>query len=215
MKYELIIFDWDGTLMDSSARIVNSLRNAARDVDLVVPTKELARNVIGLNLADCLVKLFGRIPEKLSQEFIDRYRYHFYHPDAHEMPFFDGVMEGLARLDKSGKMLAVATGKGRRGLAPLLHEHDLERLFVTTRCADESYGKPNPQMLYDILEFTGQATENTVMIGDTSYDLQMANNAGMESIAVNYGMHGKAKLIKYKPVKIFSDFPELIHWLLS
>ena len=215
MKYELIIFDWDGTLMDSSARIVNSLRKAATDVDLAVPSKELARNIIGLNLEDCLNRMFGQISKKQSQQYIDRYRHHFYHPDAHEMPFFDGVKEGLAHLDKNGKMLAVATGKGRRGLAPLLDEHDLERLFVITRCADEAYGKPNPQMLYDILNFTGQNSENAVMIGDTTYDLEMASNAQMHAIAVDYGMHSTIELNKHRPVKMFSNFTDLTNCLLS
>jgi len=201
--------------MDSSARIVTSIQNAAVDTGLVVPTKALARSVIGLNLADCLLKMFGQISTAQSEDYIDRYRYHFYHPQACEMPFFDGVIEGLEQLNINGKMLAVATGKGRQGLAPLLEEYDLNQLFVTTRCADEAYGKPNPQMLYDILQFTGQNAENAVMIGDTSYDLQMANNAGMSCIAVNYGMHSEEELLQYKPLRMFSDFSALTQCLLS
>ncbi len=213
--YELIIFDWDGTLMDSSARIVSSLRHAAKDVDLPVPTTRQARNIIGLNMEDCLQQLFGEISTQQAARYIDQYRYHFYHPEAHEMPFFDGVMEGLQQLDQENKMLAVATGKGRRGLAPLLSDYQLEELFIITRCADEAFGKPHPQMLYDILDYTGQDVGKAVMIGDTSYDLQMAGNAGMASVAVDYGMHPATELAKHNPVAMFSNFSALIKWLLS
>ena len=213
--YELIIFDWDGTLMDSSARIVASLRKAAADIDLPVPSVQRARNIIGLNFEDSMRQLFGEVSTQQTAKYVDRYRHHFYHPKAYEMPFFEGVVDGLQRLDTEGKLLAVATGKGRRGLAPLLTEHQLEDLFITTRCADEAFGKPNPQMLLDILEFTGQTADKALMIGDTSYDLQMANNAKMASVAVNYGMHRATELVKHNPVAMFSSFPELTDWLLS
>ncbi len=213
--YELIIFDWDGTLMDSSARIVASLRNAAADVDLPVPSIQQARNIVGLNFEDAMQQLFGEVSSQQVRKYVDQYRYHFYHPQAHAMPFFEGVINGLEQLSAKGKMLAVATGKGRRGLAPLLTEHKLEDLFITTRCADEAFGKPNPQMLFDILEFTGQTADKAVMIGDTSYDLQMASNAKMASVAVDYGMHCAVELNKHNPVSMFSSFPQLTEWLLS
>ena len=214
-KYEIIIFDWDGTLMDSSARIVSCLQCAAQDVKLPVPTDQQARHIIGLNLQDSLTQLFGEVSALQSEKYIERYRYHFYHPQADQMKMFDGVLDGLNALDRNGFLLAVATGKGRQGLDPILKEYDLEDFFVMTRCADEAFGKPNPKMLFDILEFTGQDVSSAVMIGDTSYDLEMADNAGMHSIAVDYGMHDLALLKMYNPAASFSDFSQLTSWLID
>ena len=214
-KFELIIFDWDGTLMDSSARIVSCLQRAADDLKLPVPNDNDARHIIGLNLRDSLTQLFGDVSAAQSNKYIERYRYHFYHPQADQMKMFDGVMDGLAALDRSGLLLAVATGKGRQGLDPILKEYELAEFFVMTRCADEAFGKPNPKMLFDILEFTGQDVSKAVMVGDTTYDLEMAGNAGMHSIAVDYGMHDLTLLNKYKPAASFSDFSQLTHWLID
>ena len=212
---ELIIFDWDGTLMDSSCRIVSCLQNAAEDVELKVPDAEQARQVIGLNLQDCLLQLFGEISQDQSKQYIERYRHHFYHPRAHEMEMFPGVLEGLKQLDEQGFLLAVATGKGRRGLDPILKQYDLLNFFCVTRCADEAMGKPHPQMLYDILEFTGMDVQQAIMVGDTTYDLQMASNAGMQALAMEYGMHNKSQLAQHKPAAYFSNFPQLMTWLLD
>lgn len=214
-KYELVIFDWDGTLMDSSLRIVNCLQRAAEDLNLPVPGISQARHVIGLNLQDSLASLFGNLSQAEVNHYIDRYRYHFYHPQAAQMLMFDGVMDGLEELDRRGLLLAVATGKGRQGLDPILKEYNLENLFVMTRCADEAFGKPNPKMLFDILEFTGHDPGRTAMVGDTSYDLQMAGNAGMHAVAVEYGMHDSDLLAQYNPTASFSGFPQLIDWLLN
>ena len=210
--FELVIFDWDGTLMDSASRIVCCLQQAAADVELKVPDDTQARQVIGLNLNDCLKQLFGQLSRQQINHYIERYRYHFYHPQAKTMNMFDGVLDGLSKLDQKGILLAVATGKGRQGLEPILNEYDLHGLFTITRCADEAFGKPHPQMLFDILEFTGINVNNAVMVGDTSYDLQMANNASMKAIAVEYGMHDASKLEQYKPIQSFSSFTQLMNW---
>ena len=214
-RYELVIFDWDGTLMDSSARIVSCLQHAAQDLKLPVPSDNKARHIIGLNLQDSLSQLFGEVSQAVSKKYIERYRYHFYHPQAEQMKMFAGVMDGLKELDRFGLLLAVATGKGRQGLDPILKQYDLESFFVMTRCADEAYGKPNPKMLFDILEFTGQQVNQAVMVGDTSYDLEMAGNAGMHAIAVDYGMHDINHLHTYNPVASFSDFSQITDWLLN
>lgn len=214
-KYELIIFDWDGTLMDSSLRIVNCLQRAAQDLELPVPGVNQARHIIGLNLQDSLASLFGQLSNAQVSKYIERYRYHFYHPQADQMLMFDGVMDGLEELDRHGLLLAVATGKGRQGLDPILNECGLENLFVMTRCADEAFGKPNPRMLFDILEFTGHDPRQAVMIGDTSYDMEMAENAGMDAVAVDYGMHDLDLLKQYNPTASFSGFSQLTDWLID
>lgn len=214
-KYELIIFDWDGTLMDSSLRIVNCLQRAAADLDLPVPGANQARHIIGLNLHDSMVNLFGQLSEIQINSYIERYRYHFQHPQADQMLLFDGVKDGLGELDSLGLQLAVATGKGRRGLDPILRDLNLDEMFTVTRCADEAFGKPNPKMLFDILEYTGQDVSQAVMIGDTTYDMEMAGNAGMDAVAVDYGMHDPQLLIQYNPTASFSEFPQLIDWLLD
>ena len=128
-EYELVIFDWDGTLMDSSRRIINCLQGAAEDLGLVVPDDDQARHVIGLNLQDALASLFGYVSKVQANHYIERYRYHFYHPKADQMRMFEGVMEGLYELDNHGYMLAVATGKGRQGLDPILKDNNLENFL--------------------------------------------------------------------------------------
>ena len=201
--------------MDSSMRIVNCLKRAADDLDLPVPTDDQARHVIGLNLQDSLAKLFGHVCDTQAEQYIERYRYHFYHPQADQMRMFDDVMEGLDQLDRHGLLLAVATGKGRQGLNPILEDHNLENFFVMTRCADEAFGKPNPKMLFDILDFTGLNANQAVMVGDTSYDMEMAANADMHAIAVDYGMHDLDVLNQYNPTACFSRFRQLTDWLLD
>lgn len=213
--YALIIFDWDGTLMDSASRIIASLRGAAVDVDLPRPSVETARSIIGLNMQDCMMAMFGDIPDAKKQAYFRQYRHHFHHPDAHHMPMYAGVIEGLDKLDKQGKLLAVATGKGRRGLDPLLAEYGLEKYFAITRCADETFGKPHPQMVLEILEFTGLDKKHAVLVGDTTYDMEMAANAGVDAIAVEYGMHPPEKLAEHDPVATFGSFTALSQYLLD
>ena len=195
--------------MDSASRIIASMRNAAVDAGLEVPSVETARSIIGLNMSDCMKIMFGDIPETRRLAYFKQYRHHFYHPDAHHMPMYEGVLEGLRQLDEQGKLLAVATGKGRQGLDPLLIEYGLEKHFVITRCADETFGKPHPQMVLDILEFTGTEKNQAVLVGVTTFDMEMAANAGIDAIAVEYGMHPHEQLSKYKPVATFSSFTDL------
>jgi phosphoglycolate phosphatase len=185
--YDLIVFDWDGTLMDSTALIAASLQNACRDVGAAVPSERDARFVIGLNLADTLRHVAPGIDPDTQQRLIDRYRFHFL--AAKESPLFDGIPELLGELRDRGKRLAVATGKARRGLERALAATGLAPYFEATRCADEGFAKPHPGMLHALLDCTGVDPERAVMVGDTTHDLELAANAGIDAIAVLYGAH--------------------------
>ena len=186
---QLIVFDWDGTLMDSQARIVACMREAIQDVGLPSHDEDNLKNIIGLGLYEALNMLYPEGSEEDYQRLTERYRHHFL--DANDTPsgLFDGAYELITALHDAGHFLAVATGKGRKGLDKVLAETRLGEYFHYTRCADETFSKPHPQMLLDIMEYTGMAPEQTLMIGDTEYDLQMANNAGVKSLAVSYGVH--------------------------
>jgi len=185
--YELIVFDWDGTLMDSTALIAGSLQSACRDIGVAVPSDEDARYVIGLSLVDTLAHVAPGLDAERAQKLAERYRFHFLAKD--ESPLFEGIPELLAELRGNGKRLAVATGKARRGLQRALDMTGLGPMFEFTRCADEGFAKPHPGMLHAILEYTGVEAANAVMVGDTTHDLQLAANAGMDAIAVLYGAH--------------------------
>jgi len=185
--YELIVFDWDGTLMDSTALIAASLQSACRDVGVVVPSDRDARFVIGLNLVDTMRHVAPGVDAATQQRLADRYRYHFL--AAKESPLFEGVPELLDVLRGQGKRLAVATGKARRGLQRALESTGLGPYFEATRCADEGFAKPHPGMIHALLDCTGVDPECAVMVGDTTHDLELAANAGIDAIAVLYGAH--------------------------
>lgn len=185
--YDLIVFDWDGTLMDSTALIAASLQNACRDIGTAVPSELDARYVIGLNLPDILRHVAPGITPEMQQKLVERYRYHFL--AAQDSPLFDGVPELLEELRGRGKRLAVATGKSRRGLERALAATGLAPYFDATRCADEGFAKPHPGMLLALLEGTGIEPARAVMVGDTTHDLELAANAGVDAIAVLYGAH--------------------------
>lgn len=185
--YDLIVFDWDGTLMDSTALIAASLQSACRDVGTAVPSDHDARYVIGLNLADILRHVAPSIAPETQQKLVERYRYHFL--AARGSPLFEGVPELLGDLRGRGKRLAVATGKSRRGLEQALSATGLAPYFEATRCADEGFAKPHPGMLHALLERTGTDPDRAVMVGDTTHDLELAANAGVDAIAVLYGAH--------------------------
>ncbi len=185
--YELIVFDWDGTLMDSTALIAASLQSACRDVGAAVPSEAEARYVIGLNLADTLKHVAPGLDGGTEQRLIERYRFHFL--AARPAPLVEGIPELLRELRGRGKRLAVATGKARRGLDQALEATGLAPYFEATRCADEGFAKPHPGMLHALLECTGVRPERAVMVGDTTHDLELAANAGIDAIAVLYGAH--------------------------
>lgn len=213
-QYELLIFDWDGTLMDSIARIVNCFGNACADAGLPVPPESAMRHVIGLGLSEAVDMLLPGVDNALRERVVARYREHFLHIDQTAMPLFSGVRAGLEELVSSGYLLAVATGKSRRGLDRVLQETGMSSLFVATRCADEALSKPHPKMLHDLLDYTGLSSEHALMVGDTTYDLQMARTAAMDSLAVSYGVHSRETLLAHAPRACLDSFDEVRQWLL-
>lgn len=212
-RYDLIVFDWDGTLVDSTQLIVDSILAASADVGLRQPEPSAARNIIGLGLPEALRTLFGELSDDQRRQITERYRYHYFAQD-HAVPLFDGVSEAIATLVEQGFMLGVATGKGRNGLNQSMHRCGLHPHFLATRCVDECFSKPHPQMLLEIMDELGAVPERTLMIGDTSYDLQMAKNAGVDSIAVSYGAQALDDLLPYGPVAHFDKFTNLNRWLI-
>lgn len=212
-RYDLIVFDWDGTLVDSTQLIVDSIVAASIDVGLPPPEPSAARGIIGLGLPEALRTLFGDLSEAQRQQLTERYRYHYFAQD-HAVPLFEGVPEAIAALAEQGYMLAVATGKGRRGLNLSLERSGLQQYFLTTRCVDECSSKPHPQMLLEIMDELGVETHRTLMIGDTAYDLQMARSAKVDSVAVSYGAQPLESLLPYGPVAHFDNFTNLNQWLI-
>jgi phosphoglycolate phosphatase len=211
--FKLIIFDWDGTLMDSEAKIVASARAAAHDLALPGLAPERVRNIIGLGLQEASEALFPGRDAGFHARFIECYRHHFLVADQTPMPLFEGAAETLAALSEDGYLLAVATGKARRGLNRVMEETGLEHLFGASRCADEAPSKPHPQMLREIMDELGVGGAETVMVGDTEYDLAMARNAGTHAIAVSYGVHACERLLQFAPLTCLDRISELTEWL--
>jgi phosphoglycolate phosphatase len=199
-KYQLIIFDWDGTLMDSSAQIINCMQLAIREVGAEQRSDAEICNIIGLGLEEAIHALYPQA----TQEFINKiaivYRDYYLFKDKTPSPLFDGVIDMLDELRKDGYDLAIATGKSRRGLDKGLDETDLRDYFPITRCADETRSKPDPQMLSEILSDYNSNQATALMVGDSEYDLQMANNAKIAGLAVTYGVHDLQRLMQQKPV---------------
>lgn len=213
--YQLLIFDWDGTLMDSEARIVACLQASSADLGLPVPNREQARDVIGLGLYEAVHRLFPEGEHDLHLKLSDRYRYHFLTADPTPSELFAGAEEMLAHLREAGYWLAVATGKGRAGLDKVLQQTGLEEYFLTTRCADETASKPNPQMLHEILDELGLESPAALMIGDTEYDMEMASHARMDRLGVRYGVHAEERLQQHRPVAVVDSIAEMRHWLVE
>jgi phosphoglycolate phosphatase len=209
----LLVFDWDGTLMDSEARIVASASAAITDLGLPARTPEAIRDIIGLGLPEAMEALFPGLSPQGYAHLIDRYREHFLAADGTPMPLFPAVPETLERLRGEGYVLAVATGKSRRGLERALEETGLGNLFAATRCADESRSKPHPQMLLEVMVEVGIGSSETLMIGDSEYDLQMAIEAGVAAVGVGYGVKGCERLLGYRPLACFETIAELPPWL--
>jgi len=212
-QFDLIVFDWDGTLMDSTATIVKSIQAAARDIGLPVPSREAAAHVIGLGLTEAMQTVLGPdLEPKMYQRMVERYRHHYLTKDE-ELTLFDGVEDMLHELSQQGYFLAVATGKSRVGLNRALNAAKLLSTFDATRCADETFSKPHPAMLQELTRELGQDLKRTVMIGDTTHDLLMAQNAGSAGIAVEYGAHPVDQLTACRPVFSAKTVPELHQWL--
>ncbi len=211
-RFELLVFDWDGTLMDSAAAIVAAIQAACRDLGVEAPPDERARHVIGLGLGDALRHAVPNLPEARYPQMVERYRYHYLSRD-HELTLFAGAGELVAELAADGFMLAVATGKSRLGLDRALKVSGLGPYFHDSRCADECHSKPHPQMLEELMAAFAVAPERTLMIGDTTHDLQMAKNAGVAALAVDYGAHPAAALDALEPLARLQAVEELRQWL--
>jgi phosphoglycolate phosphatase len=211
-QFDLIVFDWDGTLMDSTATIVTCIQAAAKDLGLPVPDDKRAAYVIGLALQDAMQAVLPGLEPKYYPHMVERYRYHYLTKDK-GLTLFDGVREMLTDLSQQGYFLAVATGKSRVGLNRALDAADLLSVFDATRCADETFSKPHPAMLQELTRELGQDLQRTVMIGDTTHDLQMAINAGAAGVAVHYGAHPAPELEALAPLFGASSVPELHGWL--
>lgn len=214
MSYELVIFDWDGTLMDSTKVIASSLQAACGDIGIAVPGESDARFVIGLGLADTFDHVAPGLDEEGRRRLSERYRHHFLARE-HEMPLYDGVREMLADLHGKGRRLAVATGKARRGLDRALDATGLRAWFEATRCADEGFSKPHPDMLLMLMDMTGVDPRRALMVGDTTHDLELAANAGVDAVAVSYGAHDE-QLLGTRPAKArCGSVAELHRWLAT
>jgi phosphoglycolate phosphatase len=193
---DLYVFDWDGTIWDSTAVIADSIQKAAADLNLPIPSKDRARHVIGLGLQDALRYAVPELSAAQVPEIVARYRHHFMGRE-NEISLFDGITALLSDLKDQGKRVAIATGKNRIGLERALEQANLRRFFETSRCADEGFPKPHPWMLDDLMRETGVPTHRMVMIGDTTHDLELAFNAGAKFMGVGYGAHDRTAL--YRP----------------
>jgi phosphoglycolate phosphatase len=211
-RYDLVVFDWDGTLMDSTGLIARCIQLAAADMDLPIPTEQQAKYIIGLGILDSTAKLFPGLSEAGRVQLAARYRYHYVARD-HESPLYEGVREMLADLQRDETFFAVATGKPRAGLDRAFAHSGLKQYFHFSRCADEGFPKPHPDMLLKLMEFTATEPDRVVMIGDTTHDLQLAKNAGVDGVAVTYGAHPSAELVSLTPVASFDQVGALHAWL--
>ena len=211
-RFDLLVFDWDGTLMDSAAAITLSLQSACRDLDLPVPPEERARYVIGLGLDDAMAHILPGLDPSHFPRVRERYRFHFLLNDA-GTTLFPGVGETIAALHEEGFLLGVATGKSRRGLDRALDATGLRRYFHASRCADETSSKPQPDMLLELMEELDVTPERTLMIGDTTHDMGMARAAGVARLAAGYCAHARGTLLEYEPLDCVRDFEELRAWL--
>ena len=211
-RFDLIAFDWDGTLFDSTAIIVRSIQEAVRDVGGAVPTDEAASYVIGMALTQALAHAAPDVPPEKYPELNHRYRYHYLRLQG-EVSLFNGVLPLLDDLRARGHLLAVATGKSRRGLNEALQSAALRGVFDSSRTADETAGKPHPLMLQELMAELDVAPERLLMIGDTTHDLQMALNAGCPSVAVSYGAHPVESLTGLQPLVIAHSVAQLHAWL--
>ena len=211
-QFDLIVFDWDGTLMDSTSAIIASMQAAARDLGVTPPDKKSASYVIGLGLQDALQAAMPDLDPKHYPKMVERYRYHYLSQD-HQLTLFDGARAMLDDLAAQGYFLAVATGKSRVGLNRALATAGVMSVFDATRCADETFSKPHPAMLQELTRELGQDMGRTVMIGDTTHDLQMAGNAGAAAISVHYGAHPASELAAHSPLFGAESIAELHAWL--
>ena len=211
-RFDLIVFDWDGTLFDSTRLIARCIQAACADLGAAVPSDRDASYVIGLGLADALRHAAPDVPSERYPELAARYRHHYLSRED-EIVLFDGTLEMLLALKARNHWLAVATGKTRRGLDQALAGSPLAGLFDATRTADETRGKPDPLMLVELMRELGAAADRTLMVGDTTHDLQLAANAGCPSVAVSFGAHAHDEFARHAPLHVAHSTAELARWL--
>jgi phosphoglycolate phosphatase len=213
-QFDLIVWDWDGTIADSTGMITNAILKAAEEVGLPALTPQQASSIIGLGLRESIEALYGDIPAEQAQALARQYNVNYYAGES-DILLFPSVEETIAELSRNGFKLAVATGKGRRGLNYALEHSGLDRHFHATRTVDECFSKPHPQMLDELMEDLVVLPERTLMIGDTTYDLHMAQNAGVSAVGVTYGAQSAAQWQHLNPIRQFDDFFSLGQWLLE
>lgn len=210
--YRLIVFDWDGTLMDSSAQIVSCMQQAMAEAGLPSMPDDRVQQVIGLGLDEAVRGLLPDHDDQVVDGVADAYRKHWLSSPPGLSQFFPGVEELLLALYRCGVPLAIATGKSRRGLDKQLAETGVRHYFKTSCCADESLSKPAPDMLLEIMQQASVTPEQVLMVGDTTFDMQMAQSAQVDRVAVTYGVHNRGQLIPYTPVSIVDTSEELCSW---
>lgn len=212
-RFELVVFDWDGTLMDSQSRIVACIQAAFREAGQVPPSRESASDIIGLGLDEAMARLWPGSDPAQRAAVAAHYRRHFLVTNQTPSELFSGARELLEQLSAEGYLLAVATGKSRVGLDRALVETGLGGLFQATRCADETFSKPHPQMLLELMDELGVEARRTLMVGDTEYDLQMAANARAQALAVCHGVHPPERLLACGPLACLESLAEIAEWL--
>lgn len=213
-RFDLLVFDWDGTLTDSAPTIVTCLQQACADLGLPVPPEDKARFIIGLGLQDAMAHILPDLDPARYSEVSSRYRYH-YLARGSDATLFPGAAETVRQLHEAGFLLAIATGKSRGGLDRALDATGLARYFHATRCADEGHAKPHPGMLEALMKSLGVPAERTLMIGDTIHDMAMAQAAGVARLAAAYGAHDRRDLLAFEPVACVGEFAELGAWLFA
>ena len=204
-RYDLIVFDWDGTLMDSTAIIAGSIQSACRDLNLTVPDDAAARHVIGLGLSQALRYAVPDAPEAMYEPLIARYRHHFLAQDA-AIPLLEGARATIIEVFEAGYSLGVATGKNTAGLNRVLESSGLKRYFHATRTAEQTFSKPHPAMLFELMEELTVDAARTLMVGDTTHDVLLAQNAGVDVVAVAFGAHPAEQLQALQPLALMEDF---------
>lgn len=213
-QFDLIVWDWDGTIADSTGLISQALIKAAEQAGLPGLTEVRARSIIGLGLRESIEVLFGDIPEFQAQALAANYNRNYY-TNENNILLFEGIADTIIAIDRKGCKQAVATGKGRRGLNTALQQSGLAKCFNATKTVDECFSKPHPQMLDELMDELVVMPERTLMIGDSQYDMQMGKNAGVNTAAVSYGSQTAEHLQQYSPDYLFHDVATLSAWLLE
>ncbi len=213
-RYAAVLFDWDGTVMDSTYSIASSIQLASADLELPVPSIQQASWVIGLSLESALYRAVPDLTAEQMPLFLERYRHHFMQRDPH-IKLFDGILPFMGELRGRQIALGVATGKSRQGLDRVLQQVNLSTFFDATRCADETRSKPDPEMLHQLLAELMLEPQQVLMVGDTVHDIHMAAYAGMDSVAVTYGAHDPQTLAKAEPTVMVDNVAQMRDWVLE